>query len=92
MRPLSVHRLSWEQRKQLHERLTRRAVGLHGEASPERADIDAALARLETAAFGACSDCGAPIAWDRLLDEPELRWCSRCQRAHEAAATPPPRP
>jgi len=77
--PLRDHRFSWAQRKSLHESLTRRAAVLR--EGRERADIDAALARLETAGFGACAGCGAPIAWDRLVARPEVRHCTRCQVA-----------
>jgi RNA polymerase-binding transcription factor DksA len=87
--PLTNHRLSWEQRKLLHERLLQRAAVLRlgmDESSgepPELREIGEALVHLDTAAFGACVDCGAPIAWDRLLARPQLRRCARCLAAVE---------
>ena len=77
--PLRDHRLSWEQRKTLHERLTRSASVARDDR--ERADIGEAITRLEAADYGRCVDCGAPIAWDRLLASPQLRRCMRCERA-----------
>jgi DnaK suppressor protein len=126
--PLRNHRLSWDQRKVLHERLQQRASllradlshALHPPGSPtlglaapretsdddavgdlqstlevagvqrdaeELREIDAALGRLETGAFGACIDCGAPIAWDRLLARPQVQRCTRCQAGAERGRT-----
>ena len=79
LRPLRNHRLSWEQRKALHERLVVRAAALREEVHGEELrEIGEAMRRLDTAAYGACIDCGAPIAWDRLLAHPQVRRCMRC--------------
>jgi len=100
--PLRNHRLSWEQRKLLQERLQQRAsllrTDLGRQAALEAAgverdveelgEIDAALGRLDTGAFGACLECGAPIAWDRLLTRPQLRRCTRCEAALEHGSPP----
>lgn len=132
MNPLRDHRLTWEQRKTLHERLLARAAVLRGDLarelhardsetlglpdprdtaddeavsgleadmelaevqrdSAELREIDEALRRLDTAAFGACVDCGAPIAWDRLLARPQVQRCTRCQAAFERTEPAPSR-
>lgn len=98
--PLRDHRLSWDQRKTLHDHLVRRASLLRvaradsnaAAGSAELDEIDAALHRLDTAAYGACVDCGAPIAWDRLLARPQVQRCTRCQSAADPAETASPRP
>jgi DnaK suppressor protein len=130
--PLRNHRLSWEQRKTLHDRLLQRAAmlradvkeALHaqdparlGLADPrettddeavgdlqaslevaavqrdalELREIDEALQRLDAANFGSCVDCGAPIAWDRLLAVPQVERCTRCQTAAEKRGPVPAR-
>lgn len=48
------------------------------------AEIDAAQARLEAGAFGACEACGRPIALARLRAAPTVRHCGEC------GDTPPP--
>jgi len=55
-------------------------------------EITAALVRLDTAHFGACEECGEPIAWARLAALPQARRCVRCESAFERrSATAPPR-
>jgi DnaK suppressor protein len=43
-------------------------------------EIDAALARLDHGAYGACQHCSTPIAAERLEILPHARFCVRCQR------------
>ena len=45
--------------------------------------IDAALARLRDGTYGACTDCGAPIAAARLQATPEAPRCIHCQEKQE---------
>lgn len=46
-------------------------------------DIEAANARLKDGSFGACSDCGAAIAFERLLAYPTAKRCLACQQRRE---------
>lgn len=46
----------------------------------ERLRIRAALARLEDGEFGCCTDCGEPIAPERLALDPALARCAECMR------------
>jgi len=48
------------------------------------AAIDAALARIETGAYGACTSCGKPIAAERLEALPWAALCIDCQRLARA--------
>jgi len=48
-------------------------VVLHAEA--ELAEIDAALARLDTGAYGMCEACNHPISEGRLEALPAARYC-----------------
>jgi len=48
-------------------------------AARERvAEVDDALRRVETAAYGVCEKCGLPIGEERLAVRPFARFCIRC--------------
>jgi RNA polymerase-binding protein DksA len=47
------------------------------------ADIDAALKRIEDGTYGTCSNCGKPIASERLEARPWATLCIDCQRERE---------
>lgn len=46
-------------------------------------DIKAARERLAAGTYGICTDCGEPIAYERLLAYPTAKRCIHCQRLHE---------
>ncbi|GAB3830708.1 TraR/DksA family transcriptional regulator [Kribbella italica] len=41
-------------------------------------ELDGALGRLERGGYGVCSDCGRPIAVERLLARPTATACIEC--------------
>jgi DnaK suppressor protein len=41
----------------------------------ELADVESALARLESGDYGRCEDCGRPIGKERLEAKPSARFC-----------------
>jgi DnaK suppressor protein len=45
--------------------------------------VEAALQRLDAGTYGDCLDCGEPIAFDRLLVQPEAARCAACQTVVE---------
>ena len=47
------------------------------------AAVDAALQRIADGVYGACVDCGAPIAAARLAAAPEASRCIACQEKRE---------
>jgi DnaK suppressor protein len=47
--------------------------------------VSAALLRLKEGRYGACSDCGQAIAFDRLKVEPWALRCVGCEGRREAA-------
>lgn len=47
------------------------------------ADIDAALKRIEDGTYGTCTNCGKPIAPERLEARPWATLCIDCQREQE---------
>jgi RNA polymerase-binding protein DksA len=47
------------------------------------ADIDAALARLETGGYGVCVSCGCEIPEARLVATPTVQTCVQCQERIE---------
>lgn len=53
-------------------------TGLQVEAQGELAKVNAALARLESGAYGACVKCGADIASARLAALPQAELCQEC--------------
>lgn len=58
----------------------------------ELGQVSRALRRLETDPdFGACNDCGEPIAIARLQLEPWALRCVACESAHEGPALSHPR-
>lgn len=61
----------------------------------ELRQVEAALRRLDTGAYGDCQDCGEPIGLARLRVQPAAERCAHCQAAFEArprARTTEPRP
>lgn len=76
--PVIGYRLSWDERRILRERMGHLAAA-PGCGAEERRAIDAALARVDQPGFGACATCGAPIAWERLLEAPYRAYCTRCE-------------
>jgi RNA polymerase-binding transcription factor DksA len=46
-------------------------------------DILGARQRIAAGKYGECTDCGADIAYERLLAYPTAKRCIGCQREHE---------
>lgn len=55
-------------------------------AGAQRAEIEAALARIDDGTWGTCTDCNARIPDERLAFRPEAARCVACQEAFEASA------
>lgn len=49
----------------------------------ELAQVEAALARLESGRYGLCADCGEPIGEARLAAMPAAACCAGCQAERE---------
>lgn len=62
---------------EMFEREKELSILEHVEAALE--DIDAALERLDKGTYGRCTDCGEPIADERLAAMPAARRCVRHQ-------------
>lgn len=54
-------------------------------AAQQRAEVEAALARLDDGTYGVCVDCGQPIPDARLEVRPEAARCVADQEKFEAA-------
>jgi RNA polymerase-binding protein DksA len=52
----------------------------------ELEEVNAALARIDTADFGLCVDCGGEIAAERLAAQPQAARCIECEREAERRA------
>jgi len=61
-----------------------REAALIEAAGERRAEVVAALARLDDGTYGACVDCGKPVDKERLEFRPEAARCLDDQRRHEA--------
>jgi DnaK suppressor protein len=48
-----------------------------------RAQVEAALRRLDEGRYGLCETCGGPIAAERLEVSPSATECVACKQAHE---------
>ncbi|NIO39166.1 MAG: TraR/DksA family transcriptional regulator, partial [Burkholderiales bacterium] len=46
-------------------------------------DIEAARQRMSTGSFALCIDCGADIAFRRLMAYPTAKRCVECQQTRE---------
>ncbi len=57
-----------------------RDLALHDRASQHLALVDAALARLDAATYGACQRCGGPVPAERLEALPWAAYDIDCQR------------
>ena len=56
---------------------------LEGHSEQVLEQIDAALGRIEAGTFGKCTNCGKPIAEERLEARPWANLCIECQRDEE---------
>ena len=56
---------------------------LEGHSEQVREQIDAALGRIDAGTFGKCTNCGKPIAEERLEARPWANLCIDCQREAE---------
>jgi RNA polymerase-binding protein DksA len=56
---------------------------LEGHSEQVLAQIHAALARIDEGRFGTCTNCGKPIAEERLEARPWASLCIDCQREAE---------
>ena len=54
-------------------------------SAQQRAEVEAALARIEDGTYGTCVDCGKPIPDARLEVRPEAARCVEDQEKYEAA-------
>ena len=62
-----------------------REMALLEAADERRAEVRAALARIDAGTYGVCVDCGQPIDEARLEFRPEAARCLADQQKHEAA-------
>ena len=58
----------------------------------ELREIEAALARMADATYGACSECGQDIGYPRLQAYPTASRCIQCQSLHERSVQGEGRP
>ena len=56
-------------------------VALLEQAERRVADLDRALEREQSGAYGVCEACGQPIGAERLAARPQARTCIDCARA-----------
>ena len=57
-----------------------RDLALRDRAVQQLELVEAALARIDAGTFGTCTNCGKPIATERLEALPWAAWCIDCQR------------
>ena len=63
-----------------HVLAKQRATDLYDRLQERRAEILAALDRIEKGSYGSCAICSAPIPYRRLAVLPETTTCIRCSR------------
>jgi DnaK suppressor protein len=59
---------------------------LEDQQQRQLAEIDAALARIESGTYGACEECGRQIEEERLRAVPTTQLCAECARRKEGNA------
>ncbi|MGC0379023.1 TraR/DksA family transcriptional regulator [Streptomyces sp. SAI-229] len=59
-------------------------VKLAASARMVLADVEAALARMDSGQYGTCHLCHRAVERHRLLIVPQARYCGRCQQVREA--------
>lgn len=74
--------------KAQEERDARLLDRLDGRGKAELEAIDQALARIESGLYGACVNCGEPIALGRLQAVPETSFCRDCAEQAERSGSP----
>jgi DnaK suppressor protein len=57
-----------------------RDLALRDRAVQQLELVDAALVRIDAGTFGTCTNCGQPVAAERLQALPWAAWCIDCQR------------
>ena len=57
-----------------------RDLALRDRAKTQLEQVEAALARLDAGTYGACTNCGKPIAAERLEAIPWTPFCIDCAR------------
>jgi DnaK suppressor protein len=57
---------------------------LEAQARDGLAEVDAALARIESGTYGQCEGCGEMIPGERLVALPSTRFCVTCQARRDA--------
>lgn len=66
-------------------------AGVERDAAELNAIVEA-LARMERGRYGLCADCGAPMAPERLLAQPQALRCVRCENERERTRARPSLP
>jgi RNA polymerase-binding transcription factor DksA len=66
-------------------------AGVERDASELNAVLEA-LARMDGGHYGFCADCRAPIAYERLLAQPQAARCVRCETERERLRASPSLP
>ncbi len=66
-------------------------AGVERDAAELNAVLEA-LARIDAREYGLCADCGAPIAYERLLAQPQATRCVRCESERERLRARPSLP
>ncbi|HSN21614.1 MAG TPA: TraR/DksA family transcriptional regulator, partial [Usitatibacter sp.] len=66
-------------------------AGVERDAAELNAVMEA-LARIDAGHYGKCADCGAPIAYERLLAQPQAARCIRCETERDRLRARPSLP
>jgi DnaK suppressor protein len=60
-----------------------KSIGMEQDLAEHIRSVDHALARIDAGTYGACENCGKPIAKERLDAMPEAALCIECQAQRE---------
>ena len=79
-----VHGQLLERRHRLEHARTR--MGAHDDLSRLLSEVDAALSRFDSGAFGVCIECKGDVEPDRLINDPLLSVCLGCLNGAQISA------
>ncbi|MFD7704445.1 TraR/DksA family transcriptional regulator [Streptomyces caelestis] len=85
LRQFAVHSSNRaDDRRRTDAALIEVGVKLAASARMVLADVEAALARMDSGQYGTCHLCRRAVERHRLLIVPQARYCGRCQQVREA--------
>jgi RNA polymerase-binding transcription factor DksA len=77
-------------------RIRNRLIAMRAELEARRSSrdllhlkqVEAALGKLASGAYGSCESCARPVVKSRLLETPQVRYCAICSGGRRSSPAP----